>query len=127
MAGCQPFADDDSMDIGPSSRLSAGYCIDDRTRFLDQPTEHVVRSFLKAHDNPAAEENPLSRVDKIDGREVTILTESLKPSSRRSAILRRMLSMPKPRIDGKYAIILMGSAKPSSRRSAILPRMLSSP
>src|SRR5262249_16208881 len=54
--------DDDGVDIGPSSRLGSGYCIDDCARFLNQPPEHGVRSFSKAHDNPAAEENPLSRV-----------------------------------------------------------------
>jgi hypothetical protein len=57
---------------------------------------------------------------KIAGFNVTILTGSEKPSSRRSTILPRMLSMPSPRIGGKYVIILMGSAKPSSRRSVFL-------
>ena len=54
--------DDDGADIGPSSRLGNAYSIDDRARFFNQPPEHVVRSFLKAHDNPTADENPLSRV-----------------------------------------------------------------
>ena len=49
--------DDDGVDIGPRSRLGNGSA-------RDQPPEHVVRSFLKAHDNPTAEENPLSRVDQ---------------------------------------------------------------
>ena len=56
--------DDDGADIGPSSRLGNAYSIDDRARFFNQPPEHVVRSFLKAHDNPTADENPLSRVDQ---------------------------------------------------------------
>jgi hypothetical protein len=37
--------DDDGVDIGSRSRLGTGYCIDDRTRFFDQPPEHVVQQY----------------------------------------------------------------------------------
>src|SRR5262245_20440939 len=67
---------------------------------------------------------PIAR-PKIGGFNGTIFNGSLKPSSCRSTILPRILSMLRPRIGGKDVIILTGSVKPRSRRSAILRRTLS--
>lgn len=54
---------DDGADLRPFSWLGSLDCIDERARFFDQPMEHLVGlAVVKAHDYPAAEEEPLSRV-----------------------------------------------------------------
>src|SRR5262245_54299405 len=61
---------------------------------------------------------------RIGGKDVIILTGSVKPRSPRSAILRRTLSIASPPISGKEVTIFTGSAKPSSWRSAILSDLI---
>jgi hypothetical protein len=54
---------DDGADLRPCSWLGSLDCIDERARFFDQRMEHLVGlAVVKAHDYPAAEEKPVSRV-----------------------------------------------------------------
>ena len=64
------------------------------------------------------------RRPRIGGKYVIILMGSAKPSSRRSAIFRRTLSLARPAISGKDVTIFTGSAKPSWWRYAILSELM---